>query len=279
MAKRRRLALRFPGIATGVVLFVAGAVSGVLAYAWLGPNRTAIDPYVQGALVAGLAALVAAVLAIVGSWWGASKSSDGAIEAARVASRAARREAESDRVERREAAARQRRAELVGRVSTLSYRHAQEVSAQLSRWVELAGATDDSTMPPVSSTAPIQDAVIELYSIGSQNLADLGQACLAVLYSLDGLVYVAGRDNPSGVIAAAGDRPLQANVLTMMVQLINTELMVAGSKDFSAVAWSPDGTLPKDYLDQKRAAAEAELAKYAAAMAASVGGTVVSTGP
>jgi hypothetical protein len=168
--------------------------AGVLGYAWVGPHAAVIDPYVQGALVAGLASLVAALLAIVGGWWGATKSASAVIAAARLSAEADRLRSETERVEQLNSSLRERRGELVGRIATLGFRHAQEVSQQLDRWLELAGQADDSSMPAVSPTTPIQDAVSGLYAIGSQSLADLGASLLQVLYWLDGLVYVADKD-------------------------------------------------------------------------------------
>ncbi|HEX9015004.1 MAG TPA: hypothetical protein VF960_03260 [Chloroflexota bacterium] len=263
-----------PAIATGTVLFLAGLTAGALAYAWLGPLPKA-DPQVQGAIVAGLAAITAALLAIVGGWWGATKSASAVLEATRLANEANRLEAEAARAEQRRATVRERRGKLVGKIATLSYRHAQEVSQQLDRWVELVGQPDDTSMPAVSPTTPIQDAVFGLYAIGSQSLADLGASLLQVLYWLDGLVYVASADKRGGAISAPGNRLLERNVLSTMLALINTELMVEGSREFSFTPWKPGGTLPKNYLDRKRREAELELRRITGEIATASGGVVV----
>jgi hypothetical protein len=239
----------------GLAIFLAGFVLGVGVYAWLGPNQRAIDPYVQGALVAGVAALVAALLAITGSWWGASKSAESAVSAATITAAAARDAAIESARRARESALQERRGELIGQIVTGTTRHMYEVSAQLLRWVELTGSVDDSTMPVVGPTTPINDAVNGLYALGDQHLADLGRALLAVLVTQDQHVYGAMRDRDpkTGKIDGPSDHELDDFYqLQWMANRISTDLIVAGSRDLTSTPWKAEGTLPMTYLEDLR---------------------------
>jgi len=153
-----------------VALFAAGLALGLFGYAAIDPGRLSIESGTRDLLVLAVGAIVTALLAVVATWIGGAavaKASRDAAAIAAAAAAAARAEAEAARTEARREAIVARHRYLRSLIAARSARHTREVQANVLRRQELAGGPYQP-LPEVRKTTEIEDAVVELYTLGFQ---------------------------------------------------------------------------------------------------------------
>src|ERR1035437_1313607 len=163
-----------------VVLFAAGLALGVLGYAAIDPGRFSIAAETQDKLALAVGAIVTALLAVVATYVGGSMVANGSRDAAAIAATAARTEVEAARTDARREALIARQRYLRSLITARSSRHAREVQTNVLRRQELAGRPYQP-LPEVRKVTEVEDAVVELYTLGFQKTADVAQALFNVL--------------------------------------------------------------------------------------------------
>jgi len=231
-----------------VVLFAAGLALGVLGYAAIDPSRFSIGADTQGKLVLAVGAIVTALLAVVAAYVGGSMAQTGSHDAAVIAATVARTEGEAARQDARRQAFIDRQRHLRSLITAQSNRHTREVRAQVARRQELAGRPYQP-VPQVNRTTEIEDAVVELYTLGFQKTADVAQALLNVLLTLDAYCFVATPESMIEPIPALSAEQMLDFAAWGDVELqVRTDLMQVGLTDQGAEELTPGGTLEQDYL-------------------------------
>lgn len=238
-----------------VLLFAAGLALGVLGYGVVEPGRFSIGAGTQDALVLAIGAIVTALLVLAASCVAGVTVAKAFRDAASIAATTARAQAEAARTEAEAARADARRQALIDRQRSLrslitarSARHTREVQAHVVRRQELAGRPYQP-LPEVRKTTEIEDAVMELYTLGFQRTADVAQALFNVLRSLDSFCLVATPENMSGPIAGLSPEQMLDCVAWSEVEAqVQADLMQVGLTDEGVGELKAGGTLEEDYL-------------------------------
>lgn len=234
-----------------VVLFAAGLVLGVFGYAAIDPGRLSIDSGTRDLLVLAVGAIVTALLAVVATWIGGAAVAKASRDAAAIAATAAadaRGEAEAARKDARREALIERQRYLRSLIAARSARHTREVQAHVVRRQELAGRPYQP-LPEVRKTTEIEDAVVELYTLGFQRTADVAQALFNVLLSLDAYCFVATPESMAGPIPAlTPERALDCVAWSEVETQVRNDLMAVGLTDQGVDELKVGGTLEQDYI-------------------------------
>jgi hypothetical protein len=234
-----------------VVLFAAGLVLGVFGYAAIDPGRLSIESGTRDLLVLAIGAIVTALLALVAIWIGGAAVAKASRDAAAIAATAAadaRGEAEAARKDARREALIERQRYLRSLIAARSARHTREVQAHVVRRQELAGRPYQP-LPEVRKTTEIEDAVVELYTLGFQRTADVAQALFNVLLSLDAYCFVATPESMAGPIPAlTPERALDCVAWSEVESQVRNDLMAVGLTDQGVDELKPGGTLEQDYV-------------------------------
>jgi hypothetical protein len=240
--------LRILGV---VVLFAAGLALGVLGYAAIDPGRLSIDSGTRDMVVLAIGAIVTALLAVIATWIGGAAVAKASREAAAIAAAAtaaARAEAEAARTEARREALVARHRYLRSLIAARSARHTREVQANVLRRQELAGRPYQP-LPEVRKTTEIEDAVVELYTLGFQRTADVAEALFAVLLALDTYCFVATPESMAAPIPAlSAEQALDCVVWSEVETQVRNDLMAVGLTDQGVDELKPGGTLEQDYV-------------------------------
>ena len=251
-----------------VALFAAGLALGLFGYAAIDPGRLSIDSATQDMVVLAIGAIVTALLVVVAvSLAGAAvrKASRDAAAIAATAAADARAEAEAAHTEARHEALIERQRFLIRLIAARSARHTREVQAQVLRRQELAGRPYQP-LPEVRKTTEIEDAIVELYTLGFQRTADIAQALFDVLLSLDSYCFVATPEVMAGPIQALSQgQALDCVAWSEVETQVRNDLLQVGLTDQGVDELKPGGTLEQDYTGiwfrqarDGRAAAKAE---------------------
>jgi hypothetical protein len=234
-----------------VVLFAAGLVLGVFGYAAIDPGRLSIESGTRDLLVLAIGAIVTALLALVAIWIGGAAVAKASRDAAAIAATAAadaRGEAEAARKDARREALIERQRYLRSLIAARSARHTREVQAHVVRRQELAGRPYQP-LPEVRKTTEIEDAVVELYTLGFQRTADVAQALFNVLLSLDAYCFVATPESMAGPIPAlTPERALDCVAWSEVETQVRNDLMAVGLTDQGVDELKVGGTLEQDYI-------------------------------
>ena len=235
-------------IFVAVVLFVAGLALGMLGYAVIDPSRFSIGTDTQDRLVVAVGAMVTALLAVVAAYVGGWMAQKGSRDAAAIAATVAGSEGEAARKDARRQALIDRQRYLRSLITAKSNRHTREVNAHVVGRQELAGRPYQP-LPEVNKTTEIEDAVVELYTLGFQKTADVAQALFNVLLSLDAFCFVATPGSMIGPISAlSAEQMLDFAAWSEVEVQVRTDLMQVGLTDQGAEELAPGGTLEQDYL-------------------------------
>ncbi len=238
-----------------VVLFAAGLALGVLGSGLVDPARFSIDSGSRDTFVLAIGAIVTALLVLVAASVAGVTVAKAFRDSASIAAAAARAQAEAARAEAEAARADARRQALIDRQRSLrslitarAARHTREVQAHVVRRQELAGRPYQP-LPEVRKTTEIEDAVMELYTLGFQKTADVAQALFHVLGSLDTYCLVATPETMSGPIAGLSpDQMLDCVAWSEVEAQVQADLMQVGLTDAGVGELKPGGTLEQDYL-------------------------------
>ena len=234
-----------------VVLFAAGLALGLLGYAAIDPSRFSIDAGTQDTLVVAIGAIVTALLAVVATCVAGAtvrKASRDAAAIAAAAATTARNESEAARKDAGRQALIDRQRYLRSLITARSSRHTREVQAHVLRRQELAGRPYQP-LPEVRKTTEIEDAVVELYTLGFQKTADVAQALFNVLLSLDAYCLVATPESMAGPIPAlSGEQLLDCVAWNEVETQVRTDLMQVGFTDQGVEQLALGGTLEQDYV-------------------------------
>jgi len=238
-------------VLVGVVLFVAGLALGALGYAAIDPGRSSIGAGTQDKLVLAVGAIVTALLAVIATWIGGAavaKASRDAAALAATAATATRNENEAARKDARRQALIDRQRYLRSLIAARSSRHTREVQAHVLRRQELAGRPYQP-LPEVRKTTEIEDAVVELYTLGFQKTADVAQALFNVLLSLDDYCFVATPESMAAPIPAlSAEQALDCVAWSEVETHVRADLMQVGLTDQGVEELAPGGTLEQDYV-------------------------------
>jgi len=237
------------------VLFAAGLALGVIGSGVMDPARFSIDPGSRDTFVLAIGAIVTALLVLVAATVAGLTVAKAFRDAASIAAAAARAQAEAARVEAEAARVDARRQALIDRqrslrslVTARAARHTREVQAHVVRRQELAGRPYQP-LPEVHKTTEIEDAVMELYTLGFQKTADVAQALFNVLRSLDTYCLAATPETMSGPIAGLSPEQLLDCVAWSEVEAqVQADLMQVGLSDEGVGELKHGGTLEQDYL-------------------------------
>jgi hypothetical protein len=233
-----------------IVWFASGLALGALGYAAIDPSRLSIDTGTRDLLVLAIGAIVTALLVVVAvSLAGATvrKASRDAAAIAATAAADARAEGEAARREARRQALIERQRSLMRLIAARSARHTREVQANVLRRQELAGRPYQP-LPEVRKTTEIEDAVVELYTLGFQGTADVAQALFNVLLSLDAYCFVATPESMAGPIQALSPEQVLDCVTWSEVETqVRNDLLQVGLTDGGVDELKPGGTLEQDY--------------------------------
>jgi hypothetical protein len=234
-----------------VALFAAGLALGLFGYAAIDPGRLSIDSGTRDLLVLAVGAIVTALLAVVATWIGGAAVAKASRDAAAIAAAAAadaRAEAEAARTEARREAIVARHRYLRSLIAARSARHTREVQANVLRRQELAGGPYQP-LPEVRKTTEIEDAVVELYTLGFQRTADVAQALFNVLLALDAYCYVATPESMARPITAlSAEEALDCVAWSEVETQVRNDLMAVGLTDQGVDELKPGGTLEQDYV-------------------------------
>jgi hypothetical protein len=231
-----------------VVLFAAGLSLGVVGYAALDPSRFSIGAETLDRLAVAAGAIVTALVALVAAYVGGWMAQKGSRDAAAIAATVARDEGEAARRDARRLAIIERQRHLRSLITARSHRHSREVQAQVARRQELADKPYQP-LPEVGKTTEIEDAVVELYTLGFQRTADVAQALFNVLLALDTFCFVATPESSVSPIAALSpEQMLDLNAWVDVETQVRTDLMQVGLTDQGVDDLVPGGTLEQDYL-------------------------------
>jgi hypothetical protein len=234
-----------------IILFVAGLALGVLGYAAIDPGRLSIDTGTRDLVVLAVGAIVTALLALVAVFVAgaaAAKASGDAAAIAATAAADARAAAEAARTEARRKALIDRQRYLRSLIAARSARHTREIQANVLRRQELAGRPYQP-LPDVRKTTEIEDAVVELYTLGFQRTADVAQALFNVLLSLDAYCFVATPDSMARPIAALSpEQALDCVAWSEVETKVRNDLMAVGLTDQGVDELKVGGTLEQDYI-------------------------------
>jgi hypothetical protein len=234
-----------------VVLFAAGLALGVFGYAAIDPSRLSIDSGTRDMVVLAIGAIVTALLAVVATWIGGAGVAKASRDAAAIAATAAadaRAEAEAARKEARREALVERQRYLRSLIAARSARHTREVQANVLWRQELAGRPYQP-LPEVRKTTEIEDAVVELYTLGFQRTADVAQALFHVLLALDAYCFVATPESMAGPIPAlSAEQALDCVAWSNVETQVRNDLLAVGLTDQGVDELKPGGTLEQDYV-------------------------------
>jgi hypothetical protein len=234
-----------------IVLFAAGLALGVFGYAAIDPGRLSIETDTRDLVVLAVGAIVTALLVVVAVFVAGAAVAKASRDAAAIAAAAAadaRAEAEAARKEARREALIERQRYLRSLIAARSARHTREIQAHVLRRQELAGRPYQP-LPEVRKTTEIEDAVVELYTLGFQRTADVAQALFHVLLSLDAYCFVATPDRMAGAIPAlAPERALDCVAWSEVETQVRNDLMAVGLTDQGVDELKPGGTLEQDYI-------------------------------
>jgi hypothetical protein len=234
-----------------IVLFAAGLALGVFGYAAIDPGRLSIETDTRDLVVLAVGAIVTALLVVVAVFVAGAAVAKASRDAAAIAAAAAadaRAEAEAARKEARREALIERQRYLRSLIAARSARHTREIQAHVLRRQELAGRPYQP-LPEVRKTTEIEDAVVELYTLGFQRTADVAQALFHVLLSLDAYCFVATPDSMAGPIPAlAPERALDCVAWSEVETQVRNDLMAVGLTDQGVDELKPGGTLEQDYI-------------------------------
>ena len=234
-----------------IVLFAAGLALGALGYAAIDPSRLSIDAGTRDLVVLAIGAIVTALLVVVAvSLAGAAvrKASRDAAAIAATAAADARAEAEAAHTEARHEALIERQRFLIRLIAARSARHTREVQAQVLRRQEIAGRPYQP-LPEVRKTTEIEDAIVELYTLGFQRTADIAQALFDVLLSLDSYCFVATPEVMAGPIQALSQgQALDCVAWSEVETQVRNDLLQVGLTDQGVDELKPGGTLEQDYV-------------------------------
>jgi hypothetical protein len=234
-----------------IVLFAAGLALGVFGYAAIDPGRLSIETDTRDLVVLAVGAIVTALLVVVAVFVAGAAVAKASRDAAAIAAAAAadaRAEAEAARKEARREALIERQRYLRSLIAARSARHTREIQAHVLRRQELAGRPYQP-LPEVRKTTEIEDAVVELYTLGFQRTADVAQALFHVLLSLDAYCFVATPDSMAGPIPAlAPERALDCVAWSEVETQVRNDLMAVGLTDQGVDELKPGGTLEQDYV-------------------------------
>ena len=231
-----------------VVLFAAGTTLGLLAYAVIDPSRFSIstDAQVMSALAAG--AIVTALLAVVATVVGGVIVGRASRDAAATSAALARDEAEAARRDARRQALIDRQRTLRSLIAARSSRHTREVQAHVVQRQQLGGHPYQA-LPEITKTIDLEDAVVELYTLGFQKTADVAEALLKVMVSLDAFCFVATPESLAEPIPALSvDQMLDCVAWSEVEAQVRADLMHVGLTDQGVDDLAPGGTLEQDYL-------------------------------
>jgi hypothetical protein len=234
-----------------IVLFAAGLALGVLGSAAIDPGRLSIDTGTRDLVVLAVGAIVTALLALVAVLVGGAAVAKASRDAAAIASTAAadaRAEVGAARTEARREALIERQRYLRSLIAARSARHTREVQANVLRRQELAGRPYQP-LPEVRRTTEIEDAVVELYSLGFQRTADVAQALFNVLLSLDAYCFVATPESMARPIPAlSSEQALDCVAWSEVETKVRNDLLAVGLTDQGVDELKPGGTLEQDYI-------------------------------
>ena len=234
-----------------VVLFAAGLALGLFGYAAIDPGRLSIESGTRDLLVLAVGAIVTALLAVVAVFVAGAavaKASRDAAAIAAAASADARVEAEAARTEARREALIERQRYLRSLIAARSARHTREVQSHVLRRQELAGRPYQP-LPEVRRTTEIEDAVVELYTLGFQRTADVAQALFNVLLALDAYCVVATPESMARpILALTPDQALDCVAWSEVETQVRNDLSAVGLSDHGVDELKPGGTLEQDYI-------------------------------
>ena len=238
-------------IVGAVVLFTAGLALGALGYAAIDPGRLSIDSGTRDMVVLAVGAIATGLLALVAVFVAGAAVAKASRDAAAITATAAadtRAEAETARTEARREALIERQRYLRSLIAARSARHTREVQANVLRRQELAGRPYQP-LPEVRKTTEIEDAVVELYTLGFQRTADVAQALFNVLLSLDAYCFVATPESMAGPIPAlTPERALDCVAWSEVETQVRNDLMAVGLTDQGVDELKVGGTLEQDYI-------------------------------
>ena len=238
-----------------VVLFAAGLALGVLGYALADPGRFSIDAGTQDKAALAIGAIVTALVVFLAVCVAGLMVAKASRDAATIAATTARAESEAVRAESEVQAQIARRQALIDRqrylrslITARSARHTREVQAHVVRRQELAGRPYQP-LPEVRKTTEIEDAVMELYTLGFQKTADVAQALFHVLQSLDAYCFVATPESMARPIPPlSAEQMLDCVAWSEVEAQVQADLMQVGLTDQGVGELKPGGTLEQDYL-------------------------------
>jgi hypothetical protein len=234
-----------------IVLFAAGLALGVFGYAAIDPGRLSIETDTRDLVVLAVGAIVTALLVVVAVFVAGAAVAKASRDAAAIAAAAAadaRAEAEAARTEARREAIVARHRYLRSLIAARSARHTREVQANVLRRQELAGRPYQP-LPEVRKTTEIEDAVVELYTLGFQRTADVAQALFHVLLALDAYCFVATPESMAGPIPAlSAEQALDCVAWSDVETQVRNDLLAVGLTDQSVDELKPGGTLDQDYV-------------------------------
>ncbi len=234
-----------------VVLFAAGLALGALGSAAIDPSRFSIDTGTRDLVVLAVGAIVTALLALVAVSVASAAVAKASRDAAAIAATAAadaRAEAESARTEARREALVERQRYLRSLIVARSARHAREVQTNVLRRQELAGRPCQP-LPEVRTTTEIEDAVVELYTLGFQRTADVAQALFNVLLSLDAYVFVPTSESMARPVPAlTPEQALDCVAWSEVEAQVRNNLLAVGLTDQGVAELKAGGTLEQDYI-------------------------------